>query len=113
MTGPSVHDIMRAAAELHGVTAAEFISEKRTQGLAHARQRAMVLARELTGASLPRLGRVFGGRDHTTVLYALRQVEARKAQSPEENKELLKLYLFFTAKLNAQAAPLHIPKLSC
>ncbi|MGD9570512.1 MAG: chromosomal replication initiator protein DnaA [Thermoleophilia bacterium] len=58
----------------HSVTLAELTGDKRTRRIVQPRQIAMYLARELTDASLPQIGRAFGGRDHTTVMYAVQKV---------------------------------------
>jgi chromosomal replication initiator protein len=59
----------------YGVTLQELTSEKRTRRIVGPRQVAMYLCRDLTDASLPAIGRAFGGRDHTTVLHAVKKVE--------------------------------------
>jgi chromosomal replication initiator protein len=76
---PSIDEIQAAACQHFGVSSAELLSAKRTPRLAWPRQVAMYLARELTGESLPTIGRQFGGRDHTTVLHAWRRTVARIA----------------------------------
>jgi chromosomal replication initiator protein len=53
-----------------GVTREELVSPRRSQAVAYPRQVAMYLSRELTDASLPMIGKEFGGRDHTTVIHA-------------------------------------------
>jgi chromosomal replication initiator protein len=73
----SVADIQVAVCEYFGVTLDELLSSARSPRLAWPRQVAMYLARELTGESLPAIGRQFGGRDHTTVLYACRRISTR------------------------------------
>jgi chromosomal replication initiator protein len=67
--------ILRVTAEAYGLTVAELIGPSRKQPLAQCRQVAMYLCRELTSLSLPRIGEVFGGRDHTTVMYAIDRVK--------------------------------------
>jgi chromosomal replication initiator protein len=75
----SVADIQAAACAHFGLTPQELLSSARTARVAWPRQLAMYLARELTGESLPAIGRKFGGRDHTTVLHAHRRASARLA----------------------------------
>jgi chromosomal replication initiator protein len=53
---------------------AELISAKRSQSVAYPRQVAMYLSREMTDASLPKIGKEFGGRDHTTVIHATSKI---------------------------------------
>jgi chromosomal replication initiator protein len=75
----SVADIQDAACQHFGLSREELLSSSRTARVAWPRQVAMYLARELTGESLPTIGRSFGGRDHTTVLHAWRRTTARIA----------------------------------
>ncbi len=62
--------IQEAVSQRFGVTHDELVSPRRSQAVAYPRQVAMYLSRELTDASLPKIGREFGGRDHTTVIHA-------------------------------------------
>jgi len=78
----TVDDIQKAAAEHFGLKQADLLSERRTRAVARPRQAAMYLAKQLTTRSLPDIGRRFGGRDHTTVLHAVRRIEELKAQDP-------------------------------
>ena len=57
-------------------------SARRARAVARPRQVAMYLAKQLTPRSLPEIGRKFGGRDHTTVMYAIRKVEELRAIDP-------------------------------
>lgn len=66
----TIDNIQDAVAEYYGVQKEEFLSKKRTKSIAFPRHIAMYLARELTDNSLPKIGEVFGGRDHTTVIHA-------------------------------------------
>ncbi len=67
--------IQRAVAEFFGIRIEEMKAKRRTKGVAFPRQVAMYLCRELTDASLPRIGEEFGGRDHTTVMHACDRVK--------------------------------------
>lgn len=69
--------------EFPDLTMADMKSVRRTAAIVNARQIAMYLAREITSRSLPEIGRRFGGRDHTTVLHAVRKIEARIKSSAE------------------------------
>jgi chromosomal replication initiator protein len=75
----TVGDIQAAICKHFELSPAELLSSDRTKRIAWPRQLAMYLARELTGESLPTIGRQFGGRDHTTVLHAWRRTSARIA----------------------------------
>ncbi len=72
---PTPDEIIAATASLHGFTIDELAGPSRRQPLVMARQTAMYLCRDLTDLSLPRIGRLFGGRDHTTVLHAVEKVK--------------------------------------
>jgi chromosomal replication initiator protein len=69
----------------------ELLSPSRAQPLAWPRQVAMYLARELTDATLPAIGRAFGGRNHTTVLHAYRKTAERIANDREANETVRRL----------------------
>ncbi len=76
----SVDEIQRAVAEHYGMKKDDLLSERRTRAVARPRQLAMYLCKQLTTRSYPDIGRRFGGRDHTTVLHAVRRIEALKAE---------------------------------
>ena len=76
---PTVEDAQRVTCEAFGIELDELLSPNRAPRVAWPRQLAMFLAREHTDATLPAIGRAFGGRDHTTVLYACRRVAERAA----------------------------------
>jgi chromosomal replication initiator protein len=84
----TVDDIQKAASEHYGMKQADLISERRTRAVARPRQAAMWLAKQLTTRSLPDIGRRFGGRDHTTVLHAVRRIEALRLEDPQLNRDL-------------------------
>lgn len=67
-------EIVRAVAEYFKLTQEELFGKSRSQGIVVARQIAMYLCREKTSMSLPKIGALFGGRDHTTVMYAIKKV---------------------------------------
>jgi chromosomal replication initiator protein len=87
----TISEIQVAACEHFGLSAAEMLSSARVARIAWPRQLAMYLARELTGESLPAIGRHFGGRDHTTVLHACRRASARIATDEVAREALQKL----------------------
>jgi chromosomal replication initiator protein len=90
--GPrSIAEIQAAACKHFGLSSEELLSSARTARIAWPRQVAMYLARELTSESLPSIGRHFGGRDHTTVLYAWRRTTARIAADDASRKAVEKL----------------------
>jgi chromosomal replication initiator protein len=70
-----IEDIQRAVARQYNVSRSDLLSSRRTANVVRPRQIAMYLAKTLTLRSLPEIGRRFGGRDHTTVLHAVRKIE--------------------------------------
>ncbi|MFL9927150.1 chromosomal replication initiator protein DnaA [Herbaspirillum lusitanum] len=84
----SVENIQKTVADFFNIKIADMYSKKRPANIARPRQIAMYLAKELTQKSLPEIGDLFGGRDHTTVLHAVRKIAADRAKSPECNHEL-------------------------
>jgi chromosomal replication initiator protein len=80
----SVEEIQQRVAEQFGVSRAELVGSSRAATPLRARQVAIFLTRDLTDLSLPQIGRLYGGRDHTTVINSLRRVEA----SLDEDAEL-------------------------
>jgi chromosomal replication initiator protein len=71
-----IEDIQRVVARQYNVSRADILSSRRTANVVRPRQVAMYLAKILTLRSFPEIGRHFGGRDHTTVLYAVRKIDA-------------------------------------
>ncbi len=84
----SVENIQKTVADFFNIKVADMYSKKRPANIARPRQIAMYLAKELTQKSLPEIGELFGGRDHTTVLHAVRKIAADRGKSPECNHEL-------------------------
>jgi chromosomal replication initiator protein len=74
----NVENIQKTVAEYYKIRVADLLSAKRTRTISRPRQMAMALAKELTSHSLPEIGQMFGGRDHTTVLHACRKVKELK-----------------------------------
>jgi chromosomal replication initiator protein len=84
----TVDDIQKATAEHYALKQADLISERRNRAIARPRQAAMWLAKQLTTRSLPDIGRRFGGRDHTTVLHAIRRIEELKQGDSQLARDL-------------------------
>lgn len=93
----SIDDIQRKVAEHYNIRIADMHSARRARLIARPRQVAMYLAKQLTARSLPEIGRKFGGRDHTTVMHAVRKVEELCGSDTgfAEDVELLKRMLSF------------------
>lgn len=71
----TIENIQKTVAEYYKVKVADILSKRRSRSIARPRQMAMSLAKELTNHSLPEIGDLFGGRDHTTVIHACRKVK--------------------------------------
>ncbi|SDJ25422.1 chromosomal replication initiator protein DnaA [Natribacillus halophilus] len=79
----SIEDIQAQVAAFYQIKLEEITAKKRTKAIAHARQVAMYLSREMTEFSLPKIGEKFGGRDHTTVIHAHEKIS--KLRSSDEH----------------------------
>ena len=71
----TIDEIQRKVAEHYNIRLSDMHSARRARQVARPRQVAMYLAKQLTARSLPEIGRKFGGRDHTTVMHAVRKIE--------------------------------------
>jgi chromosomal replication initiator protein len=83
-----VENIQKTVADFYKIKVADMYSKKRPASIARPRQIAMFLAKELTQKSLPEIGELFGGRDHTTVLHAVRKIAGERQQNTELNQQL-------------------------
>jgi chromosomal replication initiator protein len=83
-----VENIQKTVADFYKIKVADMYSKKRPASIARPRQIAMYLAKEMTKKSLPEIGELFGGRDHTTVLHAVRKIGAERSTNPELNQQL-------------------------
>lgn len=98
----TIKEIIMLCCVEEGLSYQEIIGDGRTNRIAHPRQRFMWVVRKAKpGMSLPEIGRRFGGRDHTTVLHAIRKVESRMLASPIETAKVNALL----AALDSMAAP--------
>jgi chromosomal replication initiator protein len=84
----SIDDIKREVAAYFGIKVADLASKRRSQNLVYPRQIAMHLCRQLTSASLPVIGKMFGGRDHSTVIHSLNVVAEKMKTSVEVNTSI-------------------------
>ena len=83
-----VENIQKTVADFYKIKVADMYSKKRPASIARPRQIAMYLAKDMTKKSLPEIGELFGGRDHTTVLHAVRKIGAERTINPELNQQL-------------------------
>jgi chromosomal replication initiator protein len=84
----SIDEIQTQVAEHYRIRKAEMTSARRAREVARPRQVAMYLSKQLTPKSLPDIGRRFGGRDHTTVIHAVRQIEKLRASDAELDADI-------------------------
>lgn len=97
---PTIDDIMRVCAELYGVKVLDIKSHRRTADVVRPRQVAFYLCKHLTRKSLPEMSRLFGGRDHTTAIHAIRKIGGLIAT----DETLKKQVDYLTAKLGGAVA---------
>jgi len=84
----TVELIQKTVAEVYKIKVADMYSKRRPNSIAMPRQVAMYLAKEMTQKSLPEIGELFGGRDHTTVLHAVRKISEQRTKDAELNHTL-------------------------
>ncbi|MCM0018794.1 MAG: chromosomal replication initiator protein DnaA [Tagaea sp.] len=91
----TIEEIQKKVAEHFAIRLADMHSPRRARAVARPRQVAMYLAKQLTSRSLPEIGRKFGGRDHTTVMHAVRKIEELRGSDSafSEDIELLRRML--------------------
>ncbi|WP_066567571.1 chromosomal replication initiator protein DnaA [Snodgrassella sp. CFCC 13594] len=82
----TLEHIQNTVSKFYGITISDMMSKKRTRNLARPRQMAMTLAKELTNLSLPAIGSGFGGRDHTTVMHAVKSIGKLRKDDAETAK---------------------------
>lgn len=83
-----VENIQKMVADFYKIKVSDMYSKKRPASIARPRQIAMYLAKEMTQKSLPEIGELFGGRDHTTVLHAVRKIGSERQKNSELNQQL-------------------------
>jgi chromosomal replication initiator protein len=91
----TIDEIIRKVADHYNLRTTDILSPRRARSVARPRQVAMFLAKRLTTKSLPEIGRRFGGRDHTTVIHAVRRIEELRTHDNQiaEDVELLRRML--------------------
>ncbi len=93
----SIENIQKTVAEYYKIRVADLHSKRRTRSVARPRQIAMALAKSLTSHSLPEIGDAFGGRDHTTVLYACRKIEELRSEEVIVEEDYINLHRQLTS----------------
>ena len=91
----SVEQIQQTVVERFGISLHELTGDRRSQSIVYPRQVAMYLCRELTDSSLPKIGKKFGGRDHTTVIHATSKI----AKLIQEDRNVYNLVQELTARI--------------
>ena len=91
----SIESIQGIISERFGLSLEELCGDKRSQNIVYPRQVAMYLSRELTDSSLPKIGKQFGGRDHTTVIHATSKI----ARLIREDRSVYNLVQELTARI--------------
>jgi chromosomal replication initiator protein len=94
----SVERIQETVIERFGISMQELVGDRRSQSIVYPRQVAMYLCRELTDSSLPKIGKKFGGRDHTTVIHATSKI----AKLIQEDRSVYNLVQELTARVKQQ-----------
>jgi chromosomal replication initiator protein len=84
----TIDEIQRRVAEHFRIKPADMVSSRRAREVARPRQVAMYLAKRLTPRSLPEIGRRFGGRDHTTVMHAVKRIEELRVEDAELDADI-------------------------
>ncbi|KMS57174.1 chromosomal replication initiator protein DnaA [Sphingobium cupriresistens] len=84
----TVDEIQKACAAHFKIDPSEMRSKRRARAVARPRQVAMYLAKKMTPRSLPEIGRIFGGRDHSTVIHAVRTIEALRESNPDMDADV-------------------------
>ncbi|MYL34431.1 chromosomal replication initiator protein DnaA [Pontibacillus yanchengensis] len=87
----TIKGIQEMVAEKYNIKIEDFAAKKRTKTIAHPRQIAMYLSREMTDFSLPKIGEEFGGRDHTTVIHAHEKISKALSENQQLQKEIEEL----------------------
>jgi chromosomal replication initiator protein len=91
----SVGRIQQTVVDRFGISLQELTGDRRSQSIVYPRQVAMYLCRELTDSSLPKIGKEFGGRDHTTVIHATSKI----AKLIQEDRSVYNLVQELTARI--------------
>ena len=84
----TIEEIKRRVADYYHLRMTDLVSARRARAVARPRQVAMFLCKNLTSKSLPEIGRGFGGRDHTTVIHAIKKIEELRATDAQINEDI-------------------------
>lgn len=98
---PKIAQIQQAVCKFYGITMTDIKSARRSTSVVHARQIAMYLCKTLTLRSLKEVGRLFGGKDHSTVIHAVKKIEANRQTDAVLNDEISAIERQIDAAFNA------------
>ena len=91
----TAYDIQKIISESFNITIPDLLSNRKIRKFSYPRQLAMYLCRNLTDLSLEKIGKLFGGRDHSTVIYSINRIEKEKKQNRKVREDINKLQNFF------------------
>ena len=92
----TLENIQKTVADFYKIRMADILSKRRTRNIARPRQMAMAISKELTSHSLPEIGDAFGGRDHTTVLHAVRKINELREEDHRIEEDFTNLIRIIT-----------------
>ena len=95
----SMEDVVRKVVEVTGINEDNIVGKSRKKEFVEARQTAMFLCRNLLDASLNSVGIYFGGRDHTTVMHAIKTIEQKKTEKTKVNQTINQIKSDFNTNL--------------
>ena len=90
---------MKVVSRYYDISPDQLVTKKRSRDISHPRQVAMYLCRELTDMSLPKIGQVFGGRDHTTVMHACEKIQDSIDNNNDLRRTIMELKRNITGKI--------------
>jgi chromosomal replication initiation ATPase DnaA len=105
-----IEDIQEAVCAVWGVNKVDMLSNRRSAHLVLPRHVAMFLSKEMTGRSLPDIGRMFSDRDHTTVLHAVRRITGLRPNDAGLDAMIAKVEAMFASITNPEDAPCSSPQ---
>ena len=93
----TIDEIQNKVSNYYNINTEDLISSRRLRSFARPRQVAMYLAKKLTSRSLPEIGRKFGGRDHTTVIHAVKKIDQLKSENEKFDEDVSVLTQIITS----------------
>lgn len=106
---PKILEIQNVLAKAYGITLADMRGKSRVRKFARPRQIAAALSREMTSASFPQIGRMFGDRDHTTILFAARTIRQRESIDQKFADEMAAHRKAIVDAVKSRSVPVPVP----